>query len=177
MRLLLTCLLLVVVAPAAAQAAPLTIRTDEHAVTRIGSFRPASDASIAAARRAFGPPSSRRFEGEGCRVDWDRLKLRIFFANFGALPPGGDVCDARVGKAQLFRVRSGRFRTWRGLRVGRRSAVIPDLHPAARFRGGTWWLRTGINRAGAPEEFPILRALVAGGRVTAFSGWIGAAGD
>jgi hypothetical protein len=177
MRLLLTSLLLALAAPAAAQAAPLTIRAGEHSVTRIGDFRPGSNASIAAATRAFGTPSSRRHEGEGCQVDWDRLKLRIFFANFGALPPGGDVCDARVGKAQLFRVRSARFRTWRGLRVGQRSAVIPELHPAARFRGGTWWVRTGVNRAGDPQEFAILRALVAGGRITAFSGWIGAAGD
>jgi hypothetical protein len=177
MRPWLLSLLLVLTAPAAAQAAPLTIRTDEHAVTRIGSFRPGSNATIAAARRAFGRPSSTRFEGEGCRVDWDQLRLRIFFANFGALPPGGDVCDRRVGKAQLFRVRGARFQTWRGLRVGQRSADIRARHPGARFRDGTWWLRTGINRAGDPAEYAVLRALVAGGRIRALSGWIGAAGD
>lgn len=184
MRSWLLSLALLVAAPGAANAAAvaagetgLTIRTDGRMVTRIGSFRPAADPTIAAAERAFGPADSRAEVGEGCRVDWRGLRLRMYFANFGGFPPDRTVCHPRVGKAQTFTVRGARLQTWRGLRVGQRSAAVPRRHPAARFREGTWWLQTAVSRFGTSSEYAVLRAGVAGGRVRSLGGWIGAAGE
>ena len=178
MRPALLALVLLAVTGPAAQAAPLTIVAGERTVTRIGSFRPGADPTIAAAERAFGPASSSRAVGEGCRLDWGRLRLRMYFANFGSIPRDrGGVCHPRVGKAQSFTVRGPGLRTWRGLRVGHRSSAIPRLHPAARFRDGTWWLRTARSLVGTSTEYAVLRAGVGDGRVRSMSGWIGAAGD
>ena len=171
--LLLTALLL----PAGTAEAAFTIRTSEDSVTRIGSFRIARDASIGAAVRAFGKSSSRKLEGEGCQVDWRRLRLRIYFANFGAYPAGLTTCSSSVGLAQSFTVRGRGFRTWEGLRPGARSSAVRERHPNARFRRGTWWLRTATSRFGDGSAFPVAEAIVSGGRVRVLRGWIGAAGD
>jgi hypothetical protein len=174
---LLSLVLLAVAAPAAEAASTLTVVAGERTVTRIGSFRPGSDPTIAAAERAFGEASSIRDVGEGCRVDWRRLRLRMYFANFGSIPPERGVCHPRIGKAQTFTVRGPRLRTWRGLRVGQRSSAVRRRHPAARFREGTWWLRSAVSQVGTSSEYAVMRALTSGGRVRSLSGWIGAAGD
>ena len=156
----------------------LVIRVSGGAVSRIGSFRIGREPTLARARRAFGAPSTTRELGnDACQVDWRRLRLRVLFANFGLPPAGQTICGPRGGSAQTFTARGRRVRTWRGLRVGDRSSTIPDRHPSAEFRQGTWWLRTATSPYGDESEYPVMRAVVRDGRVRALAGWIGAAGD
>jgi hypothetical protein len=110
-----------------------------------------------------------------CVVRWKRLKLKMVFVSFG----GGSVCDDDVGRAQTFRVRGTRFRTWHGLRVGQPEASVTRRHPAAELRAGAWWLKTAISPIGdGRSEYAVLDARIGpGGRVRALRGWIGAAGD
>ena len=162
---------------ARASASKFTIRIAKGSVTRIGAFRTRRDATIGAAIRVFGPPSSQKLEGEGCQVDWRRLRLRIYFANFGGHAPDQTTCSPSVGLAQSFTVRGRRFRTWKGLRPGDRSSAVRRRHPNAAFRRGTWWLRTAVSRIGTESEYAVVEALVSGGRVGVLRGWIGAAGD
>src|SRR3954447_315482 len=122
---LLACVLMTAAAapssgsPRAQQAAvQYTIRTNQGAVARIGSFRPARDAKIAAAIRVFGQPSSRHLTRyNACIVKWRRIGLRITFASY-AVGPGADICSPSVGLAQSFAARGSRFRTWASLRPG-----------------------------------------------------------
>jgi hypothetical protein len=162
---------------AEAQAArSFTIRTSEGYVTRIGGFRPASNPTLASAMRSFGRPSTRLRRGT-CVANWKRLRLRIYFENFGGTAPGETTCTPSVGRAQSFVARGRRFRTWRGLRPGHRSSSITKRHPAAEFRRGTWWLRTAVSPYGDNSEYPVVRALIGGYRVRALAGWIGGAGE
>lgn len=159
-------------------AASYTIRTHQGAVSRIGAWRISRDPTIRAAARVFGKPSSRTLkESYLCQVDWRRLRLRIYFANFGVTPRGQSTCSPSVGKAGSFTVRGRRFRTWEGLRVGHRSNTILDRHHSAEFRRGTWWLRTAVSPFGDEAEYPVVEALVADGRVRILRGRIGAAGE
>ena len=156
-------------APAAA--ATFTIRTKGAGVSTIGSFAPQRDPSLASATRLFAPPTRRRLLGnDAWQVDGARGRPRILFANFGLPPEGQTVCSPRGGYAQSFTARGRSFRTWRGLRVGDASSSIPERHPGARFRGGSWWLRTARSPYGDNEEFGVLRASVRGGRVSALVG-------
>ena len=159
-------------------AARHTIRTSGGEVARIGAFRPRRDPTIAAAERVFGSSSSRKLTSGACVVDWDRLRLRITFANFGGHGPGQTTCTSSVGKAQSFTVRGRRFRTWNGLRVRHRSDSILGRHPTAEFRDQSWWLRTAVSPFGPDEtEYPVVNAVVRNGRVVALGGWIGSAGE
>jgi hypothetical protein len=148
-------------------------------VSSIGDFRPSSDPTIAAARRAFGRPSSRTRTSElSCDVRWSRLRLRITFTNFGGVGPGESICDDRASSAQTFAVRGPRVRTWRGLRVGQREEQVLERHPSAEFRRGRWWIKTTRSLVGGGGEFPVVDATVTeAGRIKAIRGWIGAAGD
>jgi hypothetical protein len=159
-----------------ASAHSYTIRTNQGYVARIGGFRPPRDATIAAAIRVFGRPSSQHETGGQCIVRW-RVGLRISFTNFGGIAPGTSMCSPSVGLAQSFAARGSRFRSWAGLRPGMRSSRIADLHPYAQLRRGTWWLRTAVSPFGDESEYPVVQALVGGGRVRALSGWIGGAGE
>ena len=161
-----------------AAAASYTIRTSGGYVARIGAFRIRRDPTIGAAIRVFGPPSSRILKGNSaCQVDWRRLRLRIYFANFGGTTAGETTCSASVGRAQSFTARGRRFRTWEGLRAGHRSATILERHHSAEFRRGSWWLRTAISPFGDESEYAVVSAIVSGGRVRVLRGWIGAAGE
>jgi hypothetical protein len=165
--------------PAAGQSPSVhTIRTSDGSVARIGPFRPSRDPTVGAAVRAFGRPTSRTLTSpESCRVEWRRLRLRIVFVNLGGNAPGQTTCGASSGRAQSFTVRGSRFRTWAGLRVGRPSAEIRTRHPSATFRDGAWWLRTAVSPFGDESEYAVVSAIVAGGRVRALAGWVGAAGE
>ena len=112
-------------------------------------------------------------------MDWRRLRLRIYFANFGGVRPGQTTCTSSVGRAQTFVVRSSRFRTVRDLRVGQPSSSIKIKHPDAKFRpAGFWALVLATFPFGDSEEpSPVLSALVTGGRVIALTGYIGGAGE
>jgi hypothetical protein len=165
------------VGAAPATARSHTINVARHSVSSIGDFRPGSDAHIAAAERAFGPSSSRRAtSNSSCDVRWNRLRLKITFANFGA--PGVSTCRSDIGLAQSFVVRGKRFRTWHGLRVGQRESSVRRRHSSARLRNGAWWLKSAVSPFGDGEtEYAVLSATVKGGRVRALRGWIGAAGE
>ena len=163
-------------APSPAGARSYTIDVGRSAVSGIGDFRPGRDPHIGAAERAFGPASSRReTTSVSCLVRWKRIGLAIVFASFG----GGSVCDDGVGRAQTFRARGERFRTWRGLRVGQREASVRRRHPRAVFRAGAWWLKTAVSPVGdGDSEFAVVDAKIGpDDRVRALRGWIGAAGD
>ena len=166
-------------APAAAQTINVAGGDVGGHVSSIGKFRPSSDPTIAAAKRAFGRPSSRtRTSNLSCDVRWRRLDLRITFTNFGGVGPGKSICDDRASKAQTFAVRGPRVRTWRGLRVGQREQRVLQRHPNAEFRRGRWWIKTTRSLVGGGGEFPVVDATVnAAGRIQAIRGWIGAAGD
>ena len=83
-----------------------------------------------------------------------------------------------VGQAQWVTVRRRAFRTWKGLRVGHRSATIPERHPTAGFVNHSWWLETARRHSGGGfyDDYPVVEAIVDAGRVTMITGWIGAAG-
>jgi hypothetical protein len=163
--------------PATASAA-FRIDVGRFSVSSIGDFRPSRDASIPAATRVFGPASARRgTSGSSCRVRWSRLRLEIVFVSFDA--PGLSRCRGTIGRAQTFKVRGGRFRTWHGLRVGMRESEVKRRHPGAAFRDGAWWLKTAVSPFGDPDaEFAVLDAKIGpDGRVRVMRGWIGGAGD
>ncbi len=148
------------------------------AVTRIGAFRVRRNPTIRAAQRTFGRPTSKRLSRSGtCTVDWRRLRLRIYFENFGGRLPGQTTCSSTVGRAQSFTARGYRFETWRGLRVGDPTEDLVDLHPEAEFLEGKWWLRFAESPYGDGGEYPSLYATVSRGEVQALKGWIGAAGE
>jgi hypothetical protein len=166
-------------APAArAQARAFTIHTSDGAVTRIGALRTfgRDGGSLARATAVFGRPSSIDPIGNGsdaCRIEWRDLRLNATFANFGlesACSPGG-------GRLQAATIRSSRFRTTRGVRVGSRSSTIPLKHRAARFIDGAWWIASLTPPFGDEQEIATVSAIVRDGRVRALRLWVGAAGD
>ncbi|HWT22981.1 MAG TPA: hypothetical protein VN213_05690 [Solirubrobacteraceae bacterium] len=165
--------------PSRSQAKTYTIRAGAQIVRQIGSFDTRRDPTIAAATRTFGAPSSRSLRAAyWCRVTWRRLELTIDFMNFGGHGPGETTCTDTVGKAQSFVVKSRRFRTWKGLRVGVGADRIQELHPPAEFRQGRWWLRTAVSPFGDQSEYAVISADVGGRRrVKELDGWIGAAGE
>jgi hypothetical protein len=166
-------------APAATAAAQssFTIRTSDGAVAQIGAFHPRRSATFASAMRVFGRPSSIKLRRGSCVVDWRRVRLRIVFANLGAVPPGQTLCTPSVGVIDSFTARGSRFRTSAGLRVGSPSSRIPALHPDAEFRSGSWWLVTAVSPFGDQSEYPVVRAIVDNGRVRALAGFVGAEGE
>jgi hypothetical protein len=149
-------------------------KTSLGVVRAIGDFRPAGNPRLGAAIRAFGRPSSRRGGGEICRVRWAALGVRITFQNFG----GADSCEPSGGRAQKAVVGGdSRWRTAKGLRVGNRVARLRRLYPRARRTPRGFRLAQGILPFGAPMPYAVLGARVAGGRVRAFTLFVGAAGD
>jgi len=166
-------------APPAIASSAFTIRTSGGLVSSIGGFHARSNPTVDSTMRTFGRPSRLKpiGRGSGCVVDWRRLRLRIEFWNFGAVPGGTTSCTPSVGLAQAFVARGSRFRTWEGLRPGMRSSAVLERHHAATFRQGAWWLRTATSPFGDEQEYAVVRALVRSGRVSALAGWIGGAGE
>jgi hypothetical protein len=168
-------LVLILLAASAAPAAAHTINVGRFSVSSIGDFRPSTDPSIPAAEKVFGPASSRRKTSNvSCMVRWNRLRLEILFVSFGGAT---SICAGDEGRAQSFKVRGDRFRTWHGLRVGQPRSAIRRRHAGARFRRGAWWLKTAVSPIGDGSEMAVVDAKVSGGRVSVLRGWIGAAGD
>jgi hypothetical protein len=156
----------------------MTIVTRDYYVSRIGTFRPAQNPRLSAARRAFGRPSTVELRAGTCRVTWGRLQLRIYFENFGGAAPGQTTCTPSVGRAQTFVARGTRFRTTQGLRVNQPSPAILERHREAVFENGRWIIVSAVFPFGASEEkSPVLTALTRRGRVSALAGYIGGAGE
>ena len=168
----------VAVAESGGASRSFTIRTSDGYVTRIGTFkvRGTNQGTLAQAIAAFGRPSEVDPSGDGsdaCYVTWRRLRIRATFANFGL----ADACSPSGGLLQSATLRSRRFRTTRGVRVGTRSRTIPAKHHNAQFRNGSWWIASAVLPFGDQRETPTVRALVRNGQVSAFTLFIGAAGD
>lgn len=143
-------------------------------VRAIGDFKPSRAPTLAAAIRAYGRPTSKSGRGEICRVRWARLGVRIRFQNFG----GVDSCEPRNGRAQKAVVKGDRpWRTEKGLRLGDSVNKLDRLHPRARRTSRGFRLVEGVLPFGRPQRYAVLGARVAGGRATAFTLFIGAAGD
>ena len=143
-------------------------------VLAIGDFKPAHDPKLGAAIAAYGPPSSKRGGGDLCKVGWRGLGVAIRFQNFAAV----NSCDPSGGFAQKAVVKGDRpWRTGRGLRLGDRVARLKRLYPHARRSSRGFRLVAGVLPFGTVHDYSVLGARVAGGRVTAFTLFIGAAGD
>ena len=176
---LLALALAIVLAPAAS-AEPFVVevrgaKTRPGKVLAIGDWRPAGDPTLRAAISAFGPPSSQRKIGGrvGCGVRWRSVGLRAVFADLG----GGVACNPEDGRVQEARAYGNRWRTTRDLQVGDRARRVRRLYPRAdRHRAG-FWLVTAFNPIGTGGRYPVLRAVMAGERVSAFHVEVGAAGD
>ena len=155
----------------AAEATSYRITVDRQGfVNRLGPLRTHSHPHPGDARAAFGRPSSQRAGRGVCRVKWSRLRLSTLYTSFAAIT---DFC--RDGFLQTAVVRSRIWRTWKGLRVGMRSSRVRALHRDARFERGKWVLAT--QSVFGSEPAPTVSALVHGGKVTALSLFVGAAGD
>ena len=114
------------------------ITTDKEGFpVRLGPLRATSGPHARDAVAAFGAASSVR-PGRGiCVARWNALGLKLTYTSFGAIP---DFC--RDVLLQTAVVRSSRWATWAGLRVGMRSSRVPALHHNARFQRGKWVLAT-----------------------------------
>jgi len=166
--------------PSIALAAPksLTIRTSNGYIVQIGSLsiRGANGGTLAAATRAFGRPSRVDPYGDGsdaCYVTWSPLQLKAIFANFGL----ASACSPSGGLLQSATIRSSRFRTSRGVRVGSSSSSIPFKHRGAEFISGAWWIASVAFLGDEERLTPTIKALVSNGKVSVLSLFIGAAGD
>ena len=143
-------------------------------VRAIGDFKPARSPLLRAAVRAYGAPTARVGGVEICRVRWAGLGARITFQNFG----GVDSCDGGGGRAQKAVVSGDRpWRTPKGLRLGDRTAKLRRLYPNALQTARGFRLVAGVLPFGRPQPYSVLGVRVAGGRVTAFTLFVGAAGD
>jgi len=158
--------------PAVAPAA-LRIKPGRLSVKKIGTFKPQRNASLDAATRAFGKPSAVRDDDDNvCNVRWKDIGLKIVFVNLG----GGSACGE--GSAQTFRAEGERFATSQGLRVRGSARAVLNAHPNAERHRSSFWLKTAVSPFGDGDtEYPVLRAEFGAGRVTAFNGFIGAAGE
>ncbi len=142
-------------------------------VQAIGDFKPSVNPRLRAAVRAFGQPDSRRGGGDICRVRWDRFGLLIRFQNFG----GFNSCGPR-GLAQKAVVAGDRpWRTTKGLRIGDSVARIKRLYPNARQTPRGFRIISGILPFGTPVPYAVVGARLQGGDVSAFTLFVGAAGD
>jgi len=124
----------------------------------------------------FGRPSRIDPIGDGsdaCRVEWRGLRLNATFANFGI----ESACSATGGRLQAATIRSARFQTTRGIRVGSASSTIPIKHRSAEFVEGAWWIASTTPPFGDEQEVATISAIVSRGRVRALKLWVGAAGD
>ena len=87
------------------------------------------------------------------------------------------ACSPQGGRLQAATIRSPRFRTTRGIRVGTASSTIPIKHKSAQFFNGAWWIASTTPPFGDGEEIATISAIVGGGRVRALRLWVGGAGD
>jgi hypothetical protein len=150
-------------------------KTTLGTVKAIGGFKPSRDPHLGAAIAAYGQPTSRSGGGDFCKVRWAPLGLFFRFQNFG----GNDSCDADGGLAQRVVIKGDKpWHTGRGLALGDRVRKLKRLYPHAKRTSRGFRLVAGKLPFGAePTDYAVLGARVANGRVSAFTSFIGAAGD
>jgi len=143
-------------------------------VLRIGDLRPQRDATLAAARAAFGRPSRRRDRDSLCPVAWRGIGVRILFANFGA----GGACAPRLGRAQVAVVSGRRWRTAQGLRIGATPRRLREVYPRAdRVGARSYRIVTAFTPFGVDRPYAVVSARLSEGRVSSFRLFVGAAGE
>jgi len=159
--------------PAAAQA-PLVIDADRAGVNAIGPFAVAQNPKVDAATAVFGAPTAVQEGGRGisCTVRWDSVGLTVVFGNLGG---GGSACQ--VGAAQAAVAAGPGWQTAAGLPIGGSVAQLRQLYPKAKRRGNSYWLFYERTPIADNRLMSILTARTAGGAVTSFKVWIGAAGE
>ena len=122
-----------------------------------------------AAVRAFGAPSSRRVVAGTprlsnlCGVSWRALGLEMGFAS---RPYPCRESSLTHGAWYGASIRSPRWRTDRGLRVGDPAARVRMLYPRARHVGSGYWLATKPDHIDPRRREATLVAVVSRGRVT-----------
>jgi hypothetical protein len=144
-------------------------------VLRIGDFRPQRDATVAAARAAFGRPSSTGAGRNACPIAWRGIGIRILFANFGA----GSACAPRLGSAQVAVVRGRRWSTAQGLRVGATPKRLREVYPGADRVGARSYRIVSARRVFGESNgrYAVVSARLSDGRVSSFRLFVGAAGE
>jgi hypothetical protein len=154
-------------ASAGAQTRSFVVRGD----TRIGAYRVQADGTLGGAIEAFGEPTGIRRRGLSCTAVWQPYGLTIRFYNLG----GENPCSPRFGYFNKAVMRSTRWRTASGLRIGAPARSITRLHPRATWHLGTrgfwpsgWWLVTRYSIYGEGSYFPGLLAELGNGRVVGF---------
>jgi hypothetical protein len=157
-------LALVVGAASAAVGDYLVAATGSPDAQRLGPYRYGVTPGYAAAARAFGAPSARSVSGSSCAVRWAGLGLSVTFATFGAGSPcdPGALAAARWAGASI---RSAKWTTTAGLRVGDTLATLRRLYPHAVHVARSRWLLT--YKRGEVGLIPYLEADVHGGVVVA----------
>ena len=129
------------------------------------------------AMREFGRPASRtrRYGRTACRVVWKRAQVLAWFGNLG----GRQACDRRYGLFSYATLRSRRFATREGLRVGMTVDELRLMYPEVERVRNSWWLAEAPCRIGSCPDpyYPTVEAISAGGKVRAFRVTVGAAGD
>lgn len=119
-------------------------------------------------RKAFGKPSKVAKQGQGaCTVTWKKLALQVRFYSLSAE-------SSACGFFAWGEVRSVKWSTAKGLKVGMPLAKLRKLYRGARLHkgaafdtagAGTYWLATKHYSAGPVFDYPTLHARVAHGRV------------
>ena len=144
-------------------------------VLRIGDFRPQRNATVAAARAAFGRPSSSRDRDSLCPIAWRSVGVRILFADFGA----GNACAPRLGSAQVAVVSGRRWRTAQGLGIGATPGRLREVYPGAdRVGARSYRIVTGRNVFGSDDApYAVVSARLSDGRISSFRLFVGAAGE
>jgi hypothetical protein len=169
-----------VAAPAATARPGGTIQTGANGVTALGSWHVATHPSFQSAVRALGAASAVHVHthGNSCTGTgaWSGLGLRVLFTSFSVDPYWGG------GSAQKGTISgvSGRrhWQTARGLRVGDSVGKLKRLYPRAiRGRGGWAIVYSRHSVVAEGSRLDIVTAQVKANRVSAFTLWIGGAGD
>lgn len=161
-------------APAASAQSFTIVAKRDGTVPAIGDFKPERDATLGAAIRAFGQPSSTRPDDVACRLSWRAIGVRISFANFGT----GSACDPELGKSQSATISGDRrWRTPRGLQIGDGLRKLRRLYPRAKRNGRSYRLVGARSPFGDGRVYSVLAARVSDGRVGSFKMFIGAAGE
>ncbi|HSC03467.1 MAG TPA: hypothetical protein VLC49_09115 [Solirubrobacteraceae bacterium] len=169
-----------VMVPAAVARPGGMIQTGRNGVTALGSWHVSTHSTFPAAVRALGAASAVHVHSHGnsCTgaATWRKFGLRIVFTSFSVDP----YCAAVRAQTGTISGAAGRrhWQTTRGLRVGDSLGTLKRLYPRAIKGHGGWaivYSRHSVIAEGS--RLDIVTAQVKGNRVSAFSLWIGGAGD
>lgn len=169
-----------VAAPTAAARPGGVIQTGSNGVTALGSWHVSTHPLFQSAVRAMGAASGVRVHTHGGSCTgtgtWGKLGLRIVFTSFSADP----YCARVRAQTGTISGAAGRqhWQTTRGLRVGDSLATLKQLYPhAIKGRGGWAILYSRHSVVAEGSRLDIVTAQIKGNRISAFTLWIGGAGE